>query len=293
VLAWTWQGKTVELGLDWRGEGHTVLLLPALSSISTRLEMRPLQERLSSRFRTVALDWPGFGDRPRPRLDWSPDAYAAFLEFLLTKVGIPLHAVIAAGHGAVYALSHAVKHRNSIARLVLLAPTWRGPLPTMMNGDRPLFRNLVRAVDLPLLGRLLYGLNVNRAMVRRMASGHVYDDPAWLTEQRLRQKLAVTRARGARFASVRFVTGMLDPLKTRAEFLSLAFEAGIPMLTIYGGQTPARSRAEMECLAAAPGMRSACLPVGKLVLHEEFPDEVVTIIDAFLADRADYASPGL
>jgi pimeloyl-ACP methyl ester carboxylesterase len=284
VLAWTWQGKTVELGLDWRGEGHTVLLLPALSSISTRLEMRPLQERLSSRFRTVALDWPGFGDRPRPRLDWSPDVYAAFLEFLLTTIDAPLHAVIAAGHGAVYALSHGAKHRSSIARLVLLAPTWRGPLPTMMKGDRPFFRKLARAVDLPVLGAMLYQLNVNRVMVRRMASGHVYDDPAWLTDSRLREKLAVTRAHGARFASVRFVTGMLDPLKTRADFLSLARGAGIPMLTIYGGQTPARSRAEMECLTALPEMRSARLPVGKLALHEEFPDQVAPLIDAFLTE---------
>jgi pimeloyl-ACP methyl ester carboxylesterase len=44
----------------------TVLLLPALSSISTRYEMRPLQERLSENFQIVAADWPGFGGQPRP-----------------------------------------------------------------------------------------------------------------------------------------------------------------------------------------------------------------------------------
>src|ERR1700745_2396925 len=82
-LAWTWHNETVPLGLDRNGQGAPVLLLPALSSISTRREMSPLQERLSARFRTIAVDWPGFGDRPRPLLDWTPQAYSAFLSFVL------------------------------------------------------------------------------------------------------------------------------------------------------------------------------------------------------------------
>src|SRR5215207_7891183 len=35
-LAWTWRGKAIDLGFAARGQGPTVLLLPALSSISTR-----------------------------------------------------------------------------------------------------------------------------------------------------------------------------------------------------------------------------------------------------------------
>jgi hypothetical protein len=56
-----------------------VVLLPALSSISTRAEMRPLVDRLAPDFRVITADWPGFGDLPRPRVDWSPDALSAFL----------------------------------------------------------------------------------------------------------------------------------------------------------------------------------------------------------------------
>jgi len=55
------------------------------------------------------------------------------------------------------------------------------------------------------------------------------------------------------------------------------------MMTVYGSQTPPRSRAEMEALAAHPGMRSACLPQGKLSLYEEFPDAVAEAIEPFLA----------
>jgi pimeloyl-ACP methyl ester carboxylesterase len=104
-LTWTWRGKTIDLGFDTSGQGPTVLLLlllllPALSSISTRREMWPLQERLSSQYRTVAVDWPGFGDQARPAVDWKPAAYAAFLEYILETVAPSPHAVIAAGHAA-------------------------------------------------------------------------------------------------------------------------------------------------------------------------------------------------
>lgn len=282
-LTWSWRGATIELGLDWSGQGPTVLLLPALSSISTRREMQSLQQRLSSHYRTVAIDWPGFGDRSRPPLDWAPDAYRAFLMHVFESVVASPYAAIAAGHGATYLLAHACAHPTSLKGLVLIAPTWRGPLPTMMSGHRPIFDRMCRMVDRPALGPLVYKLNVNRPLVRMMAAGHVYLDPAWLSGERLKQKLAVTRARGARHASVRFVTGALDPLASREEFLDLARCAAVPMLTVYGMQTPPRSRAEIEALIALPGMRSACLAQGKLGLHEEFPEAVAQAIEPFLA----------
>jgi hypothetical protein len=54
-ITWTWDGEAVRVGVDRAGTGPALLLLPALSSISTRAEMRPLQERLASSFATVAV----------------------------------------------------------------------------------------------------------------------------------------------------------------------------------------------------------------------------------------------
>jgi pimeloyl-ACP methyl ester carboxylesterase len=136
----------------------------------------------------------------------------------------------------------------------------------------------------PGLVSLLYKLNVNRVVVGYMAAGHVYSDPEWLRGERLRDKLAVSRARGARFASIRFVTGALDPVITRDAFLDLARRAGLPMLVVYGSESPSRSRAEMEALVAVPGVRGICLPSGKLALHEEFPDAVAQAIEPFLTE---------
>jgi pimeloyl-ACP methyl ester carboxylesterase len=194
------------------------------------------------------------------------------------------HAIIAAGHAGTYVLKHVAEQPGSAGRLVLIAPTWRGPLPTMMGGHRPLFDRLCRLVDLPGIGPLIYRLNVNRPVVRRMGAGHVYSNARFLDSERLAEKLEVGRQSGARFSSIRFVTGKLDPARSRDEFLDYARRAEAPILVIYGVETPSRSRAEIEALANLPSIKSVALPRGKLSIHEEFPDATFEAIGPFLRD---------
>src|SRR5258708_14883984 len=149
TLDWNWRGQTIRLGADASGTGPKVLLLPALSSISSRREMHPLQQRLAQRYSTLSVDWPGFGEGARPQLDWTPDAYAAFLAFLLTSVVAHPHAIIAAGHAATYVLKHAASASGPTTRLVLIAPTWRGPRPPLAGGQRPVLRRALPPVPPP------------------------------------------------------------------------------------------------------------------------------------------------
>jgi pimeloyl-ACP methyl ester carboxylesterase len=246
--------------------------------------MLPLLNRLSSQFRVSTVDWPGFGDLARPREDWSPDILSAFLEWFLREIVSPPHAIIAAGHAATYALHQAVYCPGTVERLVLIAPTWRGPLPTMMDSERPWFARVQAAIDHPVIGPLLYRLNVSRFVVSRMAREHVYSDLGWLTGDRLARKLAITRAEGARYGSVRFVTGALDRVDNRVAFLDLARRANVPVLVIYGASTPRKSRAEIEALRDVPKVRLNQLSAGKLAIHEELPDSVTSAILPFLSD---------
>ena len=280
TIRYKWNNREIALGLDEAGQGPSVVLLPALSSISTRREMFPLFERLSSKFHVSTVDWPGFGERPRLRDDWSPEILSAFLNWFLTSVMVPPHIVIGAGHAATYALYQAAHRPGIISQLVLIAPTWRGPLPTMMGGDRPWFSRVRAMIDHPIVGPFLYRLNVSRFVMQKMAREHVYGDPEWLRGSRLSEKLAVTRAPGALHGSVRFVTGALDRVTSRAAFHDLAQRAGVPMLVIYGAQTPPKSRAEIEALAQLPGIEGNLIPQGKLSVHEEFPDAVVAAISS-------------
>ncbi len=146
----------------------------------------------------------------------------------------------------------------------------------------PIFAQISLMVDWPVVGNLLYRLNVNRFMVRKMALGHVYAESGSLSEARFEEKLAVTRASGARHSSIRFVAGELDPMTTREAFLIAAQKVNDPIMVVYGARTPPRSRAEMEALAGLPNVLATVVPHAKLAVHEEFPDQVAAIIQNFL-----------
>lgn len=283
---WEADGIPLHIGLSRAGTGPTVLLLPALSSISTRAEMLALQQKLAESYTTISIDWPGFGTLPRPFVHWRPDIYRDYLGHVFDRLVPTPFAVVAAGHAAGYLIKHCANRKPSAERLILLSPTWRGPLPTMMNGEHAQFPRIAKAVDLPLLGPLLYKLNVNRMVLGMMARGHVYAAPEWLTEKRMQEKLLVTRAQGARHASVRFVAGCLDPFPNRDEFLTAASAIDIPLLNLFSERAPRKSRLEMESLAELETITTQRMPEGKLSFYEEFPDEAAAAIRTFLTARA-------
>ena len=282
TFEWRWARTTVPVGYDVRGEGPTVLLLPAFSTISTREEMAPLTTKLAGSYRTVAADWPGFGRLAAPKLTHSPGLHFAFLTaFFDAVIGGPA-AVVAAGHAAGYVLSLARQRPGVWSRIVLVAPTWRGPLPTMMGGYRALEDRIRAAISAPGVGPALYRLNVAKPIIAAMYRRHVYADPDRVTAELLDLKAAVARRPGGRFSSAAFVTGGLDPGRDRQSFLALASPLAASILIVYGADTPPRSRAEMEALAALPGIESCRLEVGSLGIHEEAAGAVIAAIGPFL-----------
>ena len=91
------------------GKGSPLLLLPAFSSVSTRLEMGELARLLAPHFQVVAVDWPGFGESSRPSLNYRPEIYQQFLADFVKAVFNTAITVVAAGHAASYVLQLAVK----------------------------------------------------------------------------------------------------------------------------------------------------------------------------------------
>jgi pimeloyl-ACP methyl ester carboxylesterase len=269
------------------------LMLPALSTVSTRAELRALAHHLGSR-RRIITDWPGFGDTARPRLDYDRALCRGFLEALVTHLRGELERtsfpVVACGHAAGYAIDLEARQPETFTHLVLIAPTWRGPLPTMMNGRKPIQDRIRRLIHAPVIGQLLYRLNISRPVVRTMYRRHVFADPAFLTDNRLADRMRVTRRPGARFASACFVTGALDPFDNRAAFLAAAGRIRSPMLMLYGPDTPPKSRAEMEALAALPGIESRRLGRGTLGMAEELAGDLAPLIDGFLSQTRSRSS---
>jgi pimeloyl-ACP methyl ester carboxylesterase len=269
---------------DWQmvGAGPDALLLPALSSIAARQEMVPLATRLGTGLHCVIPDWPGFGARPRGRARLDPAAMRAFLDSLLGRAVAAPTIGIAAGHAATYLVEAALRHPGFFSRLVLVAPTWRGPLPTVMGeGRRPLCGRIRRTIELPGVGELLYRLNVSRPVLAKMMREHVYARPGHVTDAVIDAKLRITRQPDARFGTAAFVTGGLDPVRSRADFLALFTQDLPPVLMLRPTGAPRRSGAEMDALAATGRVTTVEVP-GALSAHEEYPDEVARAITDFL-----------
>lgn len=287
---WTWGGKPVAVRYDVHGRDRdarrTAVLLPAFSTVSTRDEMRPLAERLAPEVRTIVPDWPGFGSGRHRALRHGPELHLSFLRAFLERVVAGPAAVVAAGHAAGYALSLARSKPGAWSRIALLAPTWRGPLPTMMGGYRPLQGRIRTALRLPGVGHALYRVNVAEPVIAMMYRRHVYADRGRVMPAFVASKAKVARRRGGRFGSAAFVTGALDPVHDRDAFLGLAAPPSAPTLLVYGADTPPRSAAEMEALAQVPGIAAHRLASGSLGLYEEHPGAVADVLRPFLLDQA-------
>ncbi|HCF27156.1 MAG TPA: alpha/beta hydrolase [Cyanobacteria bacterium UBA11049] len=277
---WTWQGQQLRVIYETLGQGTPVLLLPAFSTVSTRGEMAGVAKLLSPKFQVVALDWPGFGQSSRLPLDYRPELYQQLLrDFVNSHFNTPI-AVVAAGHAAGYAMQLAASQPNVFSKIVLAAPTWRGPL-RVMGLNQQITGTVRQAVRSPLLGQLLYKLNTTPSFLRLMYQRHVYTDADKLTSNFIQQKWEITQQPGARFAPAAFVTGNLDPAPERDDFLAWFQPLPAPVLVVIGEQSPAKSRSEMEALTALPGVETRLLP-GSLGLHEEYAEDLAEIALSFL-----------
>ncbi|MEM8613166.1 MAG: alpha/beta fold hydrolase, partial [Cyanobacteria bacterium P01_H01_bin.105] len=199
---WQWQGQTIHVTYETLGNGESVLLLPAFSTVSSRTELTILARNLASQYRVTVLDWPGFGDSDRLRLTYGPHLYQQFLkEFVEAQFSEPV-AVVAAGHAAGYSLAIP----EAWSKIALVAPTWRGPLAVMGASEtvRSGVRELVRS---HLLGQFLYWLNTRPAFLKWMYRRHVFVNEDNLTSGYIAQRHQGTQKSGARYAPAAFVTG--------------------------------------------------------------------------------------
>ena len=274
---WRWHDREYSIATETLGQGAPVLLLPAMSTVSSRRsELRELAQRLAPEFQVTAIDWLGFGDSDRPPISYGPEVFDRLLQDFVRDRFTASVAVVAAGHAAGYALRQA----DLWSHIVLIAPTWRGPLPTMgvSTGIAGAVRQLVRS---PGLGQALYQANTTPGFLKLMYGRHVYVDQTRLTPEFIAQKRSITQQPGARFAPAAFVTGAIDPVGSQAEFLHYAQASAAPILAIVAAQAPPKSRAEMEAIAALPNVQSTQI-AGTLGLYEECAIAVADAVLPFL-----------
>lgn len=279
---WTWQQKTFTVTYETLGQGKPIVLLPAFSTVSSRSEMGKIAQLLATQFQVYALDWLGFGASQRPSLDYQPLIFQHLLEDFVASIFDEPIILIATGHSAGYAIELAKQHPHQVRKLILVAPTWLGPLRAMglPNTVRGAVRQIVRS---PILGQFLYQINTTPWFLRLMYSRHVYKNTNKLTPEFIAQKRQITQQKGARYAPAAFVTGKLDPTSDQAEFLANLAALSCPIFVILTEDAPPKSLAEMEAMTSLPGIESVRLS-GTLGIHEENPELVTEAIYHFLGN---------
>jgi len=277
---WHYQGRTFQVAYEIMGEGSPVLLLPAFSTVSSRHEMLGVAQVLAEQFQVTMLDWLGFGDSDRGSLNYARSLYQQLLNDFVQGMFQEPVAVVAAGHGAGYAMQVAHQTPSQFSKLVLVAPTWKGPL-RVMGVPQAIANGIKNLVRLPVLGQALYGLNTTRGFLKFMYRQHVYTNPQRLTPEFITQKHNLTQQPGARFAPAAFVTGGLDPMTTQQEWLDVARSLPMPTKILIGEQSPPKSKAEMQALTELPNIETAYLP-GSLGMHEEYASPVAKAAKSFL-----------
>jgi pimeloyl-ACP methyl ester carboxylesterase len=281
--SWFWQNQAVNVAYEVMGQGHPVLLLPAFSSVSCRSEMQGLAMQLAERYQVYIVDWPGFGDSDRPKLEYAPKIYRAFLRTFVNQMFSEPVVVVAAGHTAGYVMQLAQEKPQPWKWIVLVAPTWRGPLPTMMGESRRnVFKWIQKLVDTPVLGQLLYWLNTTQGFLRFMYRRHVFANPENISRDLIQFKQRMSRQKNARFAAAAFVTGGLDPLKSRDDWMGLFHPIPVPALMVIGEHMPPKSRQEAEVVAHFGGGVQVVRMPGTLGLAEEYPELLAENILPFL-----------
>jgi pimeloyl-ACP methyl ester carboxylesterase len=113
------------IGLAWREIGHGPSILCLHGIGASMLIWRRFVPLLAGQFRTVCVDWPGFGNSDKPTslsygLDQQSKALELFLEREFSRMTPPL--VLASSMGGAIALHLAARRPELIRGLIAIAP---------------------------------------------------------------------------------------------------------------------------------------------------------------------------
>jgi pimeloyl-ACP methyl ester carboxylesterase len=248
-----------EVYYEERGSGLPVVMLHA--TLHDHHDFDAVAERLSDRFRTIAIDWPGHGQSAAAAV--GAPALADTLEEIVAGLDLPSAVFMGNSVGGYAAARLAITQPERVAGLVLVNAAGF----TSLNA---VSRAFCAAIGTPA---------ITRRLLPRLVPGYmkVRNDADRAIAERV-----IARARtpdGARTAAAlwKSFTAPAYDLRPRAGQIEA------PVLLVWGGKdTILPLKAGRETHAALPGSRLEVLDTGHVVFASA-PDEFVALVEPFIA----------
>ncbi len=270
--------------LDWGpadgGEaiGPPLILIHATGFLAAL--WRPIAERLSARFRVVALDQRGHGQSDKPPDGYRFEVFADDLQRLIET--LELESPIAAGHssGGTTIVMHAARHAGVISRAVLIEPILPNPAWIADAGpERP-------------VNTMAEGARKRRAVwpSRDELFAAYRTRPAFQTWQEETLRLYVDEGTRSREDGQ---VELLCPPELEAQFYeavtdvdsaSLLPQLACPTLVLWGAESHLREGMGDMAAGNLPNARTVVVPETTHFLPQERPDEVGRLMEEFLSD---------
>ncbi len=249
------------------GAGPKVLLLHGL--FDSRNTWQWVIPHLAPRFKTYAVDLPGFGKTPLPT-DWT-DSLAGMMEAVIAFLdarNIPRVSLVGNSMGGSLALGIAGRYPDRVEKMVLLNPYGLAEIPIVVGVAHPMLSYLLNRTMLEYCARTIYARSLYRTHL--------------LTDALIEQVIQPFRARKRRADLVRFLTGISQ--RAMAEIDARLPHLQQPTLTIWGEEDRWLSDAHwMRLKRRMPKMRLLKLPQCGHLPQIDCPQETAEAIIAHLA----------
>ena len=268
-----------------------LLLLHGLGASVTRwTDVVPI---FAERYRTIALDLPGFGRSGTPRARYSTRWLAGGVRAFCRSRGIERPAVVGNSLGGLVGLRYAAADPNACAALVLV-----GAALPQVRAQRPPWRTVVQYVlpAVPVLGEVMYETYMRLPAERRLDDSlmNICSDPSRVSDATRQVLLDEYRERPGRAELRRSLLSaqraiMRELTLERDEVWRLAAGLRVPTLVLHGehdrvvGVEIGRHAADV-----IPGAELVVLDAGHTP-QMEVPGEFATAVSEFV-DRALSAS---
>lgn len=127
---------------------------------------------LSTKFRIIALDLPGFGLSDKPKINYSINFYVSFLEKFIKRLKLSHFFIIGSSLGGHIAIEFTIRNRKKVEKLILISPA--GSLPKTFKGTKELRRYLqiINAKSSNDVSRILS--SIDNSMVSRSYAEAIY-----------------------------------------------------------------------------------------------------------------------